>query len=349
METMSPPPDTVPVARKAGRKSQSVTVHDVARLAGVSAMTVSRAVNTPDKVPPRTLALVREAIAQAGYVPNLLAGGLRSNKSRLVAAVVPTLISPVFSETIQMLTAALRQSGYQLMLGQSGYADAGEDDLIDAIIGRRPDGIVLTGVVHTASAQRKLRSCGIPIVEIWDQTAEPIDMLVGFSHIAVSQAVCAYFHARGKKKLAMVGGNDERARRRSHAFLAAAAGLGLSVPELCEVDAPTTLGSGRAALKLLLQRSPRIDAVFCSSDMLALGVLTEAQALGVRVPQDLGVMGFGDLAFARDLQPALTTVRIDGSRIGREAARFIVERTEKRDDQRHILDVGFEIVERDSV
>ena len=346
---MSSRPDPAAVPRKSIRKSQSVTVHDVARLAGVSAMTVSRAVNTPDKLPPRTLAVVREAIAKVGYVPNLLAGGLRSNKSRLVAAVVPTLISPVFSETIQMLTAALRQSGYQLMLGQSGYADAGEDDLIDAIIGRRPDGIILTGVVHTPSARVKLISSGIPVVEIWDQTPEPIDMLVGFSHIAVSQAVCAYFNARGKKTLAMVGGNDERAKRRSQSFIEAAEGLGLHPPELFEVAAPTTLGSGRTALRSLLQRHPGIDAIFCSSDMLALGVLTEAQALGVRVPDDLGVMGFGDLSFARDLQPALTTVRIDGSRIGLEAARFIVERAERRDDHRHILDVGFEIVERDSV
>ena len=139
------------------RRSTSVTVHDVARIAGVAAMTVSRAVNTPDGVPEATLAKVQQAIAKTGYVPNLLAGGLRSNKSRLVAALIPTLVGPVFNETVQALTVALSERGYQLMLGQSGYADSREDDLLGAIIGRRPDGIVLTGVSHSAEARRRLR------------------------------------------------------------------------------------------------------------------------------------------------------------------------------------------------
>src|ERR1043165_9184671 len=128
------------------RKRAAATVKDVARIAGVSAITVSRALNSPASLSADTMKRVRRAIERTGYVPNLLAGGLRSARSRLVAAVVPTVAGPVFLDTIQALTDALDEHGYQLMLGQSGYRVSREDALLDAIIGRRPVGMVLTGM-----------------------------------------------------------------------------------------------------------------------------------------------------------------------------------------------------------
>jgi len=125
-------------------------------------------------------------------VPNLLAGGLASTRSRLVAAVVPTISGPVFLETIQSLTEALAERGYQLMLGQAGYAGSREDALLEAIIGRRPDGIVLTGIMHSAEGRKRLLAAGIPVVETWDLTPTPIDMLVGFSHVEVGRAVAGF-------------------------------------------------------------------------------------------------------------------------------------------------------------
>src|SRR5512141_1001279 len=172
-------------SRKRAARSRSagtVTVKDVARLAGVSAITVSRALNRPDDLSPRTLERVRTAISQTGYVPNLLAGGLRSAKSKLVAAVVPTVAGPVFLDTIQALTDALDEAGYQLLLGQSGYRTSREDALLDAIIGRRPVGMVLTGMLHSPQGRRRLLGAGIPIVETWDLAPTPIDMAVGFNH-----------------------------------------------------------------------------------------------------------------------------------------------------------------------
>ncbi len=171
------------------RGSGGVTIGDVSRVAGVAPITVSRALNTPASVSPATLQRVQEAVAQTGYVPNLLAGGLASNRSRLVAAVVPTLDGPVFLETIRSLTEALAEAGCQLMLGQSGYTDSREDALIDAIIGRRPEGIVLTGTRHSSAVRRRLGACGIPIVETWDLTDSPIDMVVGFSHTDAGAAL----------------------------------------------------------------------------------------------------------------------------------------------------------------
>ncbi|MFM9926357.1 LacI family DNA-binding transcriptional regulator [Variovorax sp. H27-G14] len=334
--------------RSARRGSGGITLSDVAKLAGVSAITVSRALNTPDLVSPDTREKVRHAVERTGYVPNLLAGGLASNRSRLVAAVVPTIAGPVFLETIQALTEALAEKGYQLMLGQSGYDNSREDALIDAIVGRRPDGIVLTGIMRSADGRRRLLASGIPVVETWDLTPTPIDMLVGFSHEKVGAATAEFLHRKGYRRPAIVSGDDHRARLRRSGFEEAWNALGGAPALVHHVPAPTTLGSGRAALCELLAGPVPVDVVACSSDALAHGVITEAQARGLRVPQDVGVIGFGDLAFARDAHPSITTVRIDGTAIGRQAARFIVERAEGRPVEHKVLDLGFSLIERQS-
>ncbi|MEP6874498.1 MAG: LacI family DNA-binding transcriptional regulator [Burkholderiales bacterium] len=334
--------------RRSRRGSGAVTLHDVAKLAGVAPITASRALNTPEQVSAEVLAKVTDAVARTGYVPNRLAGGLASTRSRLVAAVVPTIAGPVFLKTVQSLTEALAERGYQLMLGQAGYAGSREDALLEAIIGRRPDGIVLTGIMHSTLGRKRLLAAGIPVVETWDLTPTPIDMLVGFSHVEVGRAVAAFLHARGRRRLAVVAGDDERAKRRHDAFQVAARALGLREVQVVVVPAPTTLGSGRSALAELLRTAPDIDAIFCSSDLLALGVMTEAQARGVAIPAQLAVVGFGDLDFAIDLHPALTTVQINGAAIGRQAARFIVDRAEGRAVEQAVVDIGFEVIERDS-
>jgi LacI family transcriptional regulator, gluconate utilization system Gnt-I transcriptional repressor len=281
-------------------------------------------------------------------VPNRLAGGLASSRSRLVAAVVPTITGPVFQQTVQALTQALAEKGYQLMLGQSGYAHSREDALLEAIIGRRPDGIVLTGIMHSPQGRKRLAAAGIPVVETWDLTHTPMDMLVGFSHVDVGRAVADYLYGRGRRKLAVISGDDERSMRRQRAFEAAALAAGLDPVRVINVTAPTTLKSGRQALGDLLAQAPDIDAVFCSSDLLALGVMTEARVRGVVVPHRLSVVGFGDFEFSADLSPALTTVRIDSMAIGRHAAQFIVERAEGREVATPVVDIGFELIERES-
>lgn len=285
-------PQQKATSRPARRGSGGVTLNDVSRLpsrvsrlpspvsrlAGVSAITVSRALNTLAMVSPEAREKVRRAVELTGYVPNLLAGGLASNRSRLVAALVPTIAGPVFLETIQSLTEALAGEGYQLMLGQSGYNNGREDALIDAIIGRRPDGIVLTGIMRSAEGRRRLLASGIPVVETWDLTPTPIDMLVGFSHEKVGQETARFLHARGYRRPALVTGDDQRAARRSASFGKTMAELGLDPVPVRTVAAPTTLGHGRAALAELLRDDPRCDVVVCSSDGLAHGVIIEAQS-----------------------------------------------------------------------
>jgi len=240
-----------------------------------------------------------------------------------------------------------------LTFGQTGYGGAREDELLDAIIARRPDGIVLTGIMRSPRGRRRLLAAGIPVVETWDLTPTPIDMLVGFSHENIGAAVAEYLHAKGRSGLAVITAADDRARRRAKGLTIAAARLGIAAAPVAEVPmfiapAPGTLGSGRKGLADLLARHPAIDAVFCSSDMLALGAVIEAQARGIQVPERIAVVGYGNLNFAADIVPSLTTVSVDGPAIGRLAACRIIDRARGRLVADPVVDVGFSIVERAS-
>jgi LacI family gluconate utilization system Gnt-I transcriptional repressor len=173
-------------------------------------------------------------------------------------------------------------------------------------------------------------------------------MLVGFSHERAGEAVAEYLIGRGRRRLAVVGADDTRAERRTHAFSTLARRLTEGDCPAGISAAPGTVHSGRAGLAGLLEKARDIDAVFCSSDLVALGVLIEARARGIRVPEQLAVVGLGDLEFAADTDPALTTVRIDGTAIGREAARFIVGRAAGESIPDRVRDIGFELVQRAS-
>lgn len=342
---MSPLPDAQPPRRN--RKSTgAVTLRQVAALAQVAPVTVSRVLNTPTLVSPEVRERVLAVIKDTGYVPNQVAGGLASSRSRLIAALVPTLSMSVFLPTVQALTDHLFAASYQLMLGQTGYSEAREDELLEAIIGRRPDGIVLTGVAHSELSRTRLLAAGSPVVETWDLADPPMDMVVGFSHGDIGAAVADFLADRGRRQLALVTADDERARRRAQAFLAQAQARGLTPPRVVNVQGQRSLASGRQALAAGLQGGAGLDAVFCSSDLLALGVVTEAQSRGLRVPQDLAVVGFGDLDFVADLQPALTTVHINGAAIGAQAAQCLVARAQGQMPSSRRIDVGFSITER---
>jgi LacI family gluconate utilization system Gnt-I transcriptional repressor len=326
----------------------AATIRDVARLAGVSLITVSRALNAPQRVSPDTLKRVQDAVASTNYVPNLMAGALRSSRSRLVVALVPTLAGQLFINAVQSLTHSLEAHGYQLILGQIGYSDSREDALLDAVIGRRPDGVVLTGILHSPEGRRRLIASGIPVVETWDFSPTPIDMLVGFSHERVGEQVCEYLVRRGRRNLVVISADDARARLRHASFERTAAKLGLPPPHVEWVGAPASHASGREALVKALARRPGMDAVFCSSDMLALGVMTEARARGIEAGRGLAIVGFGDLDFSSTLAPALSTVRIDGKRLGEIAAAMIVARAKGETVKEPVVDIGFTIVERES-
>ncbi len=304
--------------------------------------------NTPEQVSPEVLQKVQAAVLRTGYVPNRIAGGLASSRSRLIAAVVPSIVVSVFAETIETLNNSLFEAGYQLMLGQAGYSPVREEALLEAIIGRRPDGIFLTGIMQSSKGRTRLLASGIPVVETWDLTPTPIDMLIGFSHSDIGREVANFLMAKGRRRVALVTAGDERATRRAAAFQNTVEQRGVGTVFVDNVGASRSLKSGREALARILLQAPDVDAVFCSSDLLAMGVLTEAIARRIQVPQHLSIVGFGDVPYMADMVPALTTVHINGGDIGQRAARFLIDRAEGRLVEQPIVDVGFSIIERDS-
>lgn len=334
--------------RRTRRSSGAITLNDVAKLAGVAPITASRALNKPEQVSVDVLERVKEAVERTGYVPNRMAGGLASAKSKMIAAIVPSAVSSVFMNTIEALNNTLFDSGYQLILGQSGYSPERQEMLIESFIGRRPDGIFLTGVLNAGKGRTRLLASGIPVVETWDLTSTPMDMLIGFSHKDAGRAVALYLLKKKRTKFAVVTANDERAARRNAAFCEELKTAGIKQVPIEVVGSKSTVLSGREALRKILAKQPDTQAIFCSSDVSALGVLSEAKVRGIRVPEQLAIVGFGDTPYAADMVPGLTSVRVNGSEIGALAAQYLIKRAEGEEIDPRIVDIGFSIAERET-
>ncbi|WP_436874407.1 LacI family DNA-binding transcriptional regulator [Kosakonia sacchari] len=323
------------------------TLEDVARAAGLSSMTVSRALNTPQLVRPKTVEKVLAAVKATGYIPNALAGGLASRRSKLIAVVVPQINNNMFVDTIQAISDELAVRGYHMLLCVAGYTQQTEADLVAALLSRRPDGIVLTGIHHSTDLKKVILNASVPVVEIWDLTPTPLDMLVGFSHEKVGQATAEYLLRKGYRRPGLLWTVDKRASQRKAGLCEALARHGITDPLSVDVSLPARFTSGREGLSQLLALGES-DVIVCSSDTLAQGAIVEAQARGMRVPQDLAVIGFGDLDFAAGNNPAITTVSVDRKIIGQRAATLLMERIEGTRSGEEIVDIGFHFIERES-
>lgn len=273
-----------------GGPAESVTLIDVARVAGVAPMTVSRALHRPELVRSATQKKVLDAVRATGYVPNMLAGGLASSKSRLVAVLLPTIASSVFADTVQALMDGLTAARYQTLLGLTGY-----------------------------SPQRE-------------------------------EALARHLIKKGYRRFGVLSVNDSRALRRANSFIHELQRHDINSVPFEIRHAPATLQVGREGVSALLKGSAP-EIVVCSSDTLAQGVLAEAASRGLKVPQDLAVMGFGDLNTAAHVYPALSTVRVDGAAIGARTALALLERFSNDNQGMRYpvrLDTGFAIIDRDS-
>ncbi|MCL6745664.1 LacI family DNA-binding transcriptional regulator [Kosakonia sp. R1.Fl] len=323
------------------------TLEDVARAAGLSSMTVSRALNTPQLVRPKTVEKVLAAVKATGYIPNALAGGLASRRSKLIAVVVPQINNNMFVDTIQAISDELAKRGYHMLLCVAGYTQQTEAELVAALLSRRPDGIVLTGIHHSTDLKKVILNASVPVVEIWDLTPTPLDMLVGFSHEKVGQATAEYLLRKGYRRPGLLWTVDKRASQRKAGLCEALARHGITDPLSVDVALPARFTSGREGLSQLLALGES-DVIVCSSDTLAQGAIVEAQARGLRVPQDVAVIGFGDLDFAAGNNPAITTVSVDRQIIGQRAATLLMERIEGTSSGEEIVDIGFHFIERES-
>jgi LacI family gluconate utilization system Gnt-I transcriptional repressor len=300
----------------------------IAELAGVSAMTVSRALKSDAVVSKATRDRVLEVVRQTGYVPDATARVFASGRSGFVAVLVPSINNSNFADTTRGMTGAFEKAGLQILLGDTGYSMEREEDLVGALLARRPEAIVLTGGTHTAGTRKMLASADIPIVETWDLPKAPLGHVVGFSNAAAGRAIAHYLHDRGYRRIGFIGGTtkrDTRGSERRAGYVKAVRELGLPEGRIVSFGRPpVSIDQGGEALGLMLAQWPDVDAIACVSDLSAFGVLMECHRRGLKVPGDIAVAGFGDFDVARCAWPRITTIAVDCVGIGEHTARIVL-------------------------
>jgi LacI family gluconate utilization system Gnt-I transcriptional repressor len=296
-------------------------------------------------------ARIDEAVERLAYRPNLMAGGLATAQSRTVGVIVPSIMNSFFASTVEEMSAPLAAHGYQLMLGNSGYSQEAEEALVLSFLSWSPAAIVLTGHHHSRRTLSMLIEADLPVVEMWEIAERPLDCAVGFSNRAVGATVARHFIAGGARRLAFVGAaldRDFRAAERGAGFVEAAEAAGLETPVRIAMPERANVSTGGAGVSELLARMPEVEAAFFSNDALALGALFECQRRGWAVPGRLRLCGFGDLDYAAACVPALTTVRPPRGEIGRRIADLLLARFQGEGSNGAIVDLGFELVARES-
>ena len=309
--------------------SGDVTLSEVARLAGVSGMTVSRVLHDHVNVSEETRAKVQAAVAALGYVPNRLAGALATARTRLMVVIIPSLGNIVFPEVLRGANERFEAAGYQAVIGVSDYDLAKEEHLIAAMQSWRPSGWILAGLEHTPRARQMLREVRSPVVEVMDIDGEPIDMAVGFSNVAAGRDIGKFLTDSGRRRIGYVGGNlerDLRAGKRLEGFVQALSERGIALQGRFTADQPSSLLLGRSGLAQLLARHPDLDAVYFSNDDMAVGGLMHCMAAGISVPDQLALAGFNGLEIGEAVPLRLTTIKSPRYRIGQLAADHILAR-----------------------
>ena len=319
-------------------------IEDVAARAGVSTATVSRFFTRRELVSRDTAERIGRAVEDLGYVPNLLAGSLASRRSRLVAILLPSLSQSPFIDTIQSIAEALGERGYTPMLGITGAHDEHLPTVLDAALGRQVDGVVFTGLVADESIRKKLLNSNATVIETWGLPERAIDCAVGFSHFEVGRATANYIRQRGYSRPLIINAKGTRSIERRDGFLAV---WGQELREI-EVESHSNFTQARSVFRAFKAMDLKPDVIIAGSDGLAQGLIVEATHAGFSIPDDLAIMGFGNRSVAADMRPSITTIAIDGARIGQEAARLLHQRSEGQLQDDRILDIGFRIIERES-
>lgn len=327
-------PDRMAPTEETAQPRPQPTMADVARKAGVSTMTVSRALKAGASVSVERRARIVAAVDELGYVLDQTAGTLSSKRSNFIAALIPSINNSNFSDTAHGLTEAVEESGLQLLLGYTDYKTKTEEKLVASTLQRRPEGIMITGGHHTDLTRRRLTSAGIPVIEVWDDPADPIEHVVGFSNAKAMTALVHQLYVRGYRDIAFIGGignRDARGADRRLGYLEAVRELNLPGDRLVALgEPPITMEHGSKAILQLVAQWPSVDAAICVSDLSAFGAVMECHRQGWEVPGRIAIAGFGDFEVARFAHPRITTVSVDAFGIGRAAGRLMLRAIEAR-------------------
>lgn len=324
-----------------------VTMRDVASAVGVSPMTVSRAFRDDKTVSESTRARVREVARQLGYVYDSTATAFRTQKSGFVAVTLPSVNNANFAETYRGMTNVLSQSGMQVLLGATNYRIEREEELVRQLLARNPEALVLTGGNHSEETRVLISALPIPVIEMWDLPDNPVGHAIGFSNAKAMGLIVDHLVATGRRRLAFMGaseGADLRGAERRAGVLARAQALGLPDVRLLDAGpAPVSMRDGASCARDMQKTLREIDALLCVSDTVAFGALSECRRMGISVPDDLAITGFGQFDVAVVSEPKITTVDVNARRIGELVADALEKLFDGQDVPRHI-DLGASLI-----
>ena len=304
------------------------TIADVARMAQVSTATVSRCLNTPDLVQPRTRDKVMGAVRTLGYMPNFGARALVAKRTNIIGAVIPTMDNAIFARGLQAFQETLREHGITLLVASSQYRQDMEEDQIKTLIARGADGLLLIGYQRSAAIYAELRRRNLSAVIAWAYDPGSSLPAIGFDNRKAMRVLAREVVALGHRHVGVISattGSNDRARERVAGVREAMVESGLPEANLTVVETKYSIGAGGRALAGLMEGDPKPSVVMCGNDVLAVGAIGEAKRLGYRVPDDLSVTGFDDIELAQVAEPPLTTVHVPHRKMGREAALALME------------------------
>ncbi len=320
---------------------RTLTLRDVSEASGVSEMTVSRVLRNRGDVSATTRERVLQAARTLGYVPNKIAGALASQRVNLVGVIIPSLSNMVFPEVMTGISTILDNTGLQPVVGVTNYLPAREETVLYEMLSWRPSGVILAGLEHTAPARAMLAQAGIPIVEIMDIDGPVVDSAVGISHRRAGRQMAEAIVASGYRRIAFMGTqmpNDFRAKKRLEGFEEALKRAGMALVDREFYDGGSALLKGREMTAAVLRRTPDVDFLYYSNDMIGAGGLLYCLDKGIDVPGKVGLAGFNGVELLDGLPRRLATMDACRLEIGRRAAQIIAGRNEHPD-------IGPEVVE----
>ncbi len=306
---------------------QASTIEDVALQAGVSTATVSRCLNQPQRVAEQTKQKVREVVDRLGYAPNIGAQALASNRTNTVGAIIPTMDNAIFARGLQAFQETLSKAGVTLLVASSDYQPDREFEQIRAFAGRGVDGLLLIGRERAEATYKFLRDREVPYVLAWNIDKVTSNIFAGFDNREAAAAMAGKVLEFGHRHLGVISaartGND-RASDRMMGILDCLRRKNPTANKPQIIECPYTLDAGAEAFGRLMQTNPRPTAVICGNDVLAAGALGEARRLGIKVPDDVSLVGFDDIDLSRVTSPQITTVHVPHRRMGKAAAEMLL-------------------------
>jgi LacI family transcriptional regulator len=315
--------------RQQRQRPATVRLSEVAARAGCSTATVSRVLNMPSAVNAESRQRVLDAIRALGYVRNGSAGALRSSRTKIIGAVVPTLDHAIYASLLGTLQSRASEGGYSLLVTTSGFQVSGELQQARLLVERGAEALVLVGHTHSPDLYALLDAKRIPYINTYTYRPDSSHASVGFENHAASAQIARFLADIGHRRLAMIVGfrkDNDRVSDRIAGTRQAFADYRVTIPDSLIIEEPYSIEGGRDGLRRILQSGARPTAVICTSDVLAFGALVECDDRGIAVPDDLSVAGFDDLEFAAHFKPALTTVRVPSAEMGLRAADYLLAR-----------------------